>query len=66
MASRLARSTSTIAAQEDMGDSARQPRTPTERMVSYAQKLAKMKGLDLPPDYRLDFQACRRFLDQHG
>jgi hypothetical protein len=35
-------------------------------MFSYAQKLAKMKGLDLPPDCRLDFQACRCFLDQHG
>jgi DNA topoisomerase III len=35
-------------------------------MVSYAQKLAKMKGVSLPADYDRDFQACRRFLDQHG
>jgi DNA topoisomerase-3 len=39
---------------------------PTERMVSYAEKLAKSKGVDLPPAYARDFQACRRFLDQHG
>jgi DNA topoisomerase-3 len=40
--------------------------TPTERMVSYAQKLAKMKGIALPLDCNRDFQACRRFLDEHG
>jgi DNA topoisomerase-3 len=39
---------------------------PTPRMVGYAQKLAKAKGIDLPPGYDRDFQACRRFLDQHG
>jgi DNA topoisomerase-3 len=58
--------TSDIASQDDTVDGARQTRAPTERMVSYAQKLAKTKGLDLPPDCRLDFQACRHFLDQHG
>jgi DNA topoisomerase-3 len=58
--------TSDIASQDDTVDGARQTRTRTERMVSYAQKLAEMNGLDLPPDCRLDFQACRRFLDQHG
>jgi DNA topoisomerase-3 len=52
--------------QGDKADGARQNPAPTERMVSYAQKLAKLKGLDLPPDCQLDFQACRRFLDQHG
>jgi hypothetical protein len=35
-------------------------------MVSYAEKLAKAKGLFLPAGYYRDFQACRRFLDQHG
>jgi DNA topoisomerase-3 len=58
--------TSDIASQDDTVDGARRTRTPTERMVSYARKLAKTKGLDLPPDYRLDFKTCRRFLDQHG
>ena len=35
-------------------------------MVSYAEKLAKSKGATLPAGYATDFQACRRFLDQHG
>ncbi len=39
---------------------------PTARMVAYAEKLAKTKKLPLPPGYAQDFQACRRFLDQHG
>ena len=39
---------------------------PTVRMVSYAQNLAKAKGVALPAGYDRDFQACRRFLDQHG
>jgi DNA topoisomerase-3 len=39
---------------------------PTSRMVSYARKLSKMKGVALPPDCEHDFQACRRFLDAHG
>ena len=39
---------------------------PTARMVAYAEKLAKMKKLPLPPSYAQDFQACRRFLDQYG
>ncbi len=39
---------------------------PTVRMVAYAQKLAKTKNVALPPGYDRDFQACRRFLDQHS
>lgn len=39
---------------------------PTARMIGYAQKLAKAKGVSLPAGYDRDFQACRRFLDQHG
>jgi DNA topoisomerase-3 len=57
---------SEIASLEARVDGARRNPPPTERMVGYARKLAKMKGLDLPPDCHLDFQACRRFLDQHG
>jgi DNA topoisomerase-3 len=45
---------------------ANRSQTPTERMLSYAQKLARMKGIALPPDCDRDFQACRRFLDEHG
>jgi DNA topoisomerase-3 len=58
--------TSDIASREDKVEGAREKPAPTERMISYAQKLARKKGLDLPPDCQLDFQACRRFLDQHG
>jgi DNA topoisomerase III len=39
---------------------------PTARMIGYAEKLAKSKGVALPSGYDRDFQACRRFLDQHG
>jgi DNA topoisomerase III len=39
---------------------------PTERMVSYAEKLAKAKGVALPAGFNTDLQAPRRFLDQHG
>jgi DNA topoisomerase III len=39
---------------------------PTVRMVAYAQKLAKARNVTLPPGYDRDFQACRRFLDQHS
>jgi DNA topoisomerase III len=39
---------------------------PTARMIGYAQKLAKAKGVPLPAGYDQDFQACRRFLDQHS
>ena len=44
------------------------PRTPapTARMVSYAEKLAKAKGVPLPAGFNTDFQVCRRFLDQHS
>jgi hypothetical protein len=30
------------------------------------RKLAKAKGIALPTGYDRDFQACQRFLDQHG
>jgi DNA topoisomerase-3 len=46
--------------------SARRKAAPTVRMVAYAEKLAKSKKVPLPPGYDQDFQACRRFLDQHG
>lgn len=39
---------------------------PTPRMISYAQSLARMKGIVLPSECHKDFQACRRFLDEHA
>ena len=35
-------------------------------MIAYAEKLSKTKKLPLPAGYAQDFQACRRFLDQHA
>jgi DNA topoisomerase-3 len=53
-------------ARNDPETSAAVRAAPTARMVAYAEKLAKTKKLPLPPGYAQDFQACRRFLDQHG
>lgn len=39
---------------------------PTERMVAFARDIAKRKRVELPPDLDRDFDACRRFLDEHG
>jgi DNA topoisomerase III len=38
---------------------------PTDRMVAFAEKLAKQKRVDLPAGYAKDFEICRRFLDDH-
>lgn len=39
---------------------------PTERMIAFAQRLAKDKNAKLPPGYDRDFEVCRTFLDQHA
>ena len=39
---------------------------PTEKMVAFAQRLAKDKSAKLPRGYDKDFEICRRFLDQHS
>ncbi|MEE2959234.1 MAG: DNA topoisomerase III [Myxococcota bacterium] len=40
---------------------------PTTKMVAYAKRLAKQKGLKrLPNGVASDFQVCRLFLDKHG
>jgi DNA topoisomerase III len=57
---------SASAAQTSQTPPATRNPAPTARMVSYAQQLAKAKGVSLPAGYDRDFQACRRFLDQHG
>ena len=38
---------------------------PTDRMVAFAEKLAKDKRMDLPAGYATDFEICRCFLDDH-
>jgi DNA topoisomerase-3 len=35
-------------------------------MVAYAQSLARGKRVALPEGYQQDFDACRRFLDEHA
>ena len=37
---------------------------PTERMLAFAQRLAKEKQAKPPPGYDRDFEVCRRFLDE--
>ena len=39
---------------------------PTNRMVAFAERLAKDKRASLPSGYDKDFDICRRFLDQHA
>ena len=38
---------------------------PTDKMIAFAEKLAREKRADLPPGYAKDFETCRRFLDHH-
>ena len=38
---------------------------PTDKMVAFAQRLAKDKNAKLPNGYDKDFDTCRRFLDQN-
>ena len=38
---------------------------PTEKMVAFAQRLAKDKKATLPAGYDKNFDVCRQFLDQH-
>lgn len=41
-------------------------RKPTPRMIAFARSLAKRKGIALPPDCELNFDQCRKFLEQHA
>jgi DNA topoisomerase-3 len=41
-------------------------KAPTAKMVAYAQTIARNKKAPLPEDYQQDFDACRRFLDEHA
>ncbi len=40
-------------------------KAPTDKMVAYAQNLARSKKVTLPEGYQQDFNACRQFLDEH-
>lgn len=39
---------------------------PTEKMIAFAQHLAKDKNAKLPKGYQKNFDVCRRFLDAHA
>ncbi|MDN2584280.1 DNA topoisomerase [Aquibium sp. ELW1220] len=41
-------------------------RKPTPRMVAFARSLAKRKGIVLPPNCELNFDQCRKFLEQYA
>lgn len=38
---------------------------PTEKMLEYAVKIAKIIGQDLPEEVSTDFNTCKEFIDQH-
>ena len=52
------------AAEEGERSAGRHP--PTEKMIAYAQRLARDAGARLPPGFDQDFEICRRFLDAHS
>lgn len=39
-------------------------RTPSDSMLRFADSLAKKHGMALPADAKVDFEACRQFLDK--
>ncbi|ATQ69187.1 MULTISPECIES: DNA topoisomerase [Methylosinus] len=41
-------------------------KAPTDKMVAYAENLSRAKKVKLPDLYRQDFDACRKFLDEHA
>ena len=47
-------------------EEAARSKAPTAKMVAYAQSLARSKKVTLPEGYQQDFNACRRFLDEHA
>jgi len=47
-------------------EGAARSKAPTDKMVAYAQNLARSNKVTLPEGYQQDFNACRRFLDEHA
>jgi DNA topoisomerase-3 len=54
------------AAERDSNERAGHSKAPTDKMVAYAENLARAKKVKLPDFYRQDFDACRKFLDEHA
>ncbi|WP_026191728.1 DNA topoisomerase [Methylosinus sp. LW4] len=63
---RRASKATSSASQEAVEQSAGRAKAPTEKMVAYAQNLSRAKKVKLPDGYRQDFDACRKFLDEHA
>lgn len=40
-------------------------KTPTDKMLAFAERIATRKNLELPQGAREDFDACRAFIDEH-
>jgi DNA topoisomerase III len=45
--------------------SAATAKPPTDKMIAFAQRLARHKRIELPDGYERNFEICRRFLDKH-
>ena len=41
-------------------------RAPTEKMIGFARRLARARGVSLPEGVETDYRACRSFLDAHA
>ena len=50
----------------DAGRAAGGDRKPTERMLRFAQSLARERGVAIPPGVLDSFRQCKAFLDQHA
>jgi DNA topoisomerase-3 len=50
----------------DSNERAGRSKAPTDKMVAYAENIARAKKVKLPDFYRQDFDACRKFLDEHA
>jgi len=50
----------------EAGEPSARRHPPTEKMIAYAQRLARDAGARLPPGFDQDFEICRRFLDAHS
>ena len=52
--------------ERDSDERAGRSKAPTDKMVAYAENLSRAKKAKLPDLYRQDFDACRKFLDEHA
>jgi DNA topoisomerase-3 len=54
-----------VPVQNNQSSEVRNRRSPTAKMIAYAQMLARSRKAALPEGYQHDFDTCRRFLDEH-